>query len=82
MLFRLDIQASRPGQPPAGADPGTYRQACSVWALDTTDQPVSIVIGPNSPAGSGFGLAQATVVALTVVCGAIALVVLGSRIRR
>jgi hypothetical protein len=42
-LSRLDIQASEPGQPPAGMD----RPACSIWALTTTDQPVSIMINPE-----------------------------------
>jgi hypothetical protein len=44
-ISRLDIQASQPGQPPTGLDP---RQACSVWALTTTDQPGSIVIDPRA----------------------------------
>jgi hypothetical protein len=48
-LSRLDIQASQSGQHPR-AEPRD-RQACSVWALTTTDQPVSILIKP-SPTGT------------------------------
>lgn len=50
-LSGLDVQASQPGQPPATPYPGNDRQACSVWALTTTDQPVSIVINPR-PSGT------------------------------
>jgi hypothetical protein len=77
-LADLDIQASQPGQPPTGQD----RPACEIWRLTPTDPPVAIEIVPSTAAGSGFGLAQATVVALTVVFGSIAVFILGSRIRR
>lgn len=82
MLSRLDIQASRPGQPPAHPDPGPDRPACSSWALTTTDQPVSIVIDPPAP-DTGIGVAGVLVVALAVVLsGGVVLFVLMTRTRR
>jgi hypothetical protein len=77
-LSALDIRATQPGRPPAGLD----REACEVWTLTPSDQPVSIVVKPKAAAETGVGVVRATVTALIVLVVGAALLALVPRIRR